>query len=93
MEISHKHPLLLRIAESGKFKIAPPFPLLIFLFLLLFGTNWFVNHLLTEIWRTTGSSPSASCQPTATLVMSGTTVKLVDNVEVEFDKAGGLGEC
>ena len=60
---------------------------------LLFGTNWFVNHLLTEIWRTTGSSPSASCQPTATLVMSGTTVKLVDNVEVELDKAGGLGEC
>ena len=24
MEISHKHPLLLRIAESEKFKIAPP---------------------------------------------------------------------
>ena len=93
MEISHKHPLLHSLAESEKFKIAPPFPLLIFLFLLLFGTNWFVNHLLTEIWRTTGSSPSASCQPTATLVMSGTTVKLVDNVEVEFDKAGELGEC
>ena len=60
---------------------------------LLHGKNWFVNHLLTEIWRTTGSLPSASCQPTATLVMSGTTVKLVDNVEVEFDKAGELGEC
>ena len=41
------------------------------------------KNLLTEIWRTTGSLPSASCQPTATLLMSGTTVRLVDNVVVD----------
>ena len=56
------------------------------------------NHLLTEIWRTTGSLPSASCQPTATLLMSGTTVRLVDKVVVVVDEEvdeeegeGGLG--
>ena len=52
------------------------------------------NHLLTEIWRTTGSLPSASCQPTATLLMSGTTVRLVDKVvvdeEAEEDEDEGL---
>ena len=49
------------------------------------------DHLLTEICRTTGWLPSASCQPTATLLMSGTTVRLVDNVV--FDKEGEESEA
>ena len=50
------------------------------------------NHLLTEIWRTTGSLPSASCQPTATLLMSGTTVRLVDKVVVDEEAEEGEEE-
>ena len=52
------------------------------------------HHLRTEICRTTGSLPSASCQPTATLVMSGTTVRLVDKVvllDKEEEEEVGLG--
>ena len=55
------------------------------LFHVLISNQHDRKNLLTEICRTTGSLPSASCQPTATLLMSGTTVRLVDKV-VLLDK-------